>query len=66
MRCKQADSVILKSSLVQASMEQIYFITKQTYVVITRFFRDMGYVTFVRIFLRIRAVLVFFVQTFRI
>ena len=45
---------------------QIYFITKQTYVVITRFFWDMGYVTFVRIFLRIRAVLVFFVQTFRI
>ena len=33
MYCNQADSAILKLSLVHASMEQIYFITKQTYVV---------------------------------
>ena len=44
MHCKQADSAILKLLLVQASMGPIYFITKQTYVVITRFCRDMGYV----------------------
>ena len=35
MYCNQADSAILKLSLVHASMEQIYFITKQTYVVVS-------------------------------
>jgi len=43
MYCNQADSAILKLSFVQASMEQIYFITKHTYVVITLFCRGMGY-----------------------
>ena len=49
MHCKQADSAILKLLLVQASMRQIYFISKQTYVVITCFCRNMGYVAFTRI-----------------
>ena len=49
MHCKQADSAILKLLLVQGSMGQIYFITKQTYVVITCFCRNMGYVAFTRI-----------------
>ena len=44
MHFKQADSAILKLLLVQASMGQIFLITKQTYVVITRFCRDTGYV----------------------
>ena len=42
MHCKQADSAILKLLLLQASMERIYFITKQTHVVIMHFCRDMG------------------------
>ena len=45
MYCNQADSAILELSFVQASMEQIYCITKQTYVMITLFCRGMGYVT---------------------
>ena len=53
MHCKQADSAILKLLLVQASMRQIYFISKQTYVVITCFCRNMGYVAFTRILSRI-------------
>ena len=53
MYCNQADSAILKLSLVQASMRQIYFISKQTYVVITCFCRNMGYVAFTRILSRI-------------
>ena len=53
MHCKQADSAILKLLLVQGSMGQIYFITKQTYVVITCFCRNMGYVAFTRILSRI-------------
>ena len=64
MHCKQADSAILKLLLVQASMGQIYLITKQTYVVIMRFCRDMGNVAFTRLLLRIRAVWGLFVQTF--
>ena len=70
MHCKQADSAILKLLLVQASMGQIYLITKQTYVVITRFCRDMGYVAFTRVlsqiaFCRKHALFwVCFVQTF--
>ena len=50
MHCKQADSAILKLLLVQGSMGQIYFITKQTYVVITCFCRNMGYVAFTHIY----------------
>ena len=44
MNCKQADSAnaILKLLLVQASMGQLYLITKQTYVVITRSFEFVG------------------------
>ena len=45
-------------------MEQIYFITKQTYVVIMRFCRDMGYVAFTRILSRIRTVLGLFCADF--
>ena len=41
--CNKADSAILKLSFVQASMEQIYCITKQTYVVITLFCCGMGH-----------------------
>ena len=43
---------------------QIYFITKQTYVVITHFCCDMGYVAFTRILSRIRAVLGLFCADF--
>ena len=64
MYCNQADSAILKLSFVQASMEQIYCITKQTYVVITIFCRGMGYVPFTRILSPTRAFWVCFVQTF--
>ena len=49
MYCNQAGSAILNLSLVHASMEQIYFIIKQTYVVITLFCSGMGYVPFTRI-----------------
>ena len=49
MHYKQADSAILKLLLVQASMRRMYFISKQTYVVITCFCRNMGYVAFTRI-----------------
>ena len=49
MYCNQADSAILELSFVQASMEQIYCITKQTYVMITLLCLGMGYVTFTRI-----------------
>ena len=49
MYCNQADSAILKLTLVQASMEQIYLVTKQTYVVITLFCRGIGYVPFTRV-----------------
>ena len=50
MHCKEADSAILKLLLVQASMGQIYLFTKQTYVMITRLCRDMGYVANTRFF----------------
>ena len=49
MYCNQTDSAILKLSFVEASMEQIYCITKQTYVVITLLCRGMGYVPFTRV-----------------
>ena len=49
MYCNQADSAILKLSFVQASMEQIYCITKQTYVAMTLLCRGMGYVSFTRV-----------------
>ena len=49
--CNQVDSAILKLSFVQASMEQIYCSTKQTYMVITLFCRGMGNVPFTRVLL---------------
>ena len=57
MHCKQADSVILKLLLAQASMEKIYFITKQTYVAIMHSCRP---VAFTRILSLICAVLGWF------
>ena len=49
MYCNQADSAILKLSFVQALMEQIYCIKKQSYVTMTLFCRGMGYVSFTRV-----------------